>query len=125
MDRFAPIVSDSGFTTSILFDASVNAGVIQTEFTTPMDFDKLERKAKNIGNDAEKAVLVGLIPVLGLIFIWRLYQWYALRSEIESNMAVDRRIRSKFMDGKFRLWFAVLLWPVVAGSLWVYLKFFF
>ena len=28
MDRFAPIVSDSGFTTSILFDASVNAGVI-------------------------------------------------------------------------------------------------
>ena len=29
-------------------------------------------------------------------------------------MAVDRRIRSKFMDGKFRLWFAVLLWPVVA-----------
>ena len=30
MDRFAPIVSDSGFTTSILFDASVNAGVIQT-----------------------------------------------------------------------------------------------
>ena len=91
----------------------------------PMDFDKLERKAKNIGNDAEKAVLVGLIPVLGLIFIWRLYQWYALRSEIESNMAVDRRIRSKFMDGKFRLWFAVLLWPVVAGSLWVYLKFFF
>ena len=28
MDRFAPIVSESIFTTSILFDASVNAGVI-------------------------------------------------------------------------------------------------
>ena len=32
MDRFAPIVSDSIFATSILFDASVNAGVIQLEF---------------------------------------------------------------------------------------------
>ena len=32
MDRFAPIVSDSIFTTSILFDASVNAGVIPLRF---------------------------------------------------------------------------------------------
>ena len=31
MDRFAPIVSDSIFTTSTLFVRSVNAGVIQTQ----------------------------------------------------------------------------------------------
>ena len=33
MCRFTPIVSDSNFTNSILFYASVNAGVIQTDFS--------------------------------------------------------------------------------------------
>lgn len=74
---------------------------------------KLEKKARNIGNDAEKAILVGLIPILGLIFIFRLVQWYTLRPDIEGNQAIDRHIRRKFLNGKTRLWIAVLLWPVL------------
>ena len=78
-----------------------------------MDTVKLEKKARNIGNDAEKAILVGLIPILGLIFILRLVQWYNIRPKIERNQAIDRHVRRKFLNGKTRLWVAVLLWPIL------------
>ena len=86
-----------------------------------MDAAKLEKKAKNIGNDAEKAILVGLMPILGLIFIFRLVQWYNLRPKVEGNPEIDRHIRRKFLNGKTRLWFAILLWPVIAVSISAYL----
>ena len=38
--RFAPIVSDSIFTTSTLFDASVNAGVIPLELECADDMNR-------------------------------------------------------------------------------------
>lgn len=88
-----------------------------------MDNVKLEKKAKNIGNDAEKAILVGLIPVLGTIFILRLVQWYILRPQVEGNRALDRHIRRKFMNGKTRLWVAVFLWPVLCVFIAGYLAF--
>ncbi len=88
-----------------------------------MDHAKLAKKAKNIGNDAEKAILVGLIPILGLMFIIRLVQWYMLRQHVEGNQAIDRHIRRKFMDGKFRLWVAVLLWPLLIVFIAGYLAF--
>ena len=61
---------------------------------------KLEKKARNIGNDAEKAILVGLIPILGLIFILRLVQWYTLRHKVEGNQMIDLDVRRKFSKGK-------------------------
>jgi hypothetical protein len=62
-----------------------------------VDNAKLEKQAKNIGYDAEKAIVVGLIPTLGLVFILRLVQSYRLRSLIEGNQAIDRRVRRKFL----------------------------
>lgn len=78
-----------------------------------MDNTKLEKKARNIGNDAEKAIVVGLIPILGLVLIMRLVQWYRLRPQIEGNQAIDRSVRRKFLNGKNRLWFAALFWPIL------------
>ena len=78
-----------------------------------MEKTKLQKIAKNIGNDAEKAVLAGLIPILGLIFILRLVQWYQYRPKIEGNQSIDRHVRRKFLAGRNRLWVAVLLWPGV------------
>ena len=79
---------------------------------------KLEVKARNIANDAEKAVLVGLIPLLGLVFILRVVQWYLLRSSVESDQTIDINVQYRFMNSINRLWVAVLLWPVVFVIVW-------
>ena len=74
---------------------------------------KLEVKARNIANDAEKAVLVGLIPLLGLVYILRIVQWYLLRPNVESDQTIDKNVQYRFMNSKTRLWVAVLLWPAI------------
>lgn len=84
---------------------------------------KLEKKAKNIGNDAEKAILAALIPIIGLVFILRLVQWYLLRPKIEGNQQIDRHVRRKFMNGKARLWFGATFWPALMVLMTVFLFF--
>ena len=79
---------------------------------------KLEVKARNIANDAEKAVLAGLIPLLGLVFILRVVQWYLLRPSVESDHTIDKNVRYRFMNSKIRLWIAVLLWPAIIVIIW-------
>lgn len=88
-----------------------------------MDNSKIEKKAVNIGNDAEKAVLAGLIPILGLVFILRLVQWYILRPNVVENQSIHPRIRDKFMKAQLRLWIAVLLWPCFILFLVLYVAF--
>jgi len=88
-----------------------------------MDNTKIEKKARNIGNDAEKSVLVGLIPILGLVFILRLVQWYILRPQVAENQSINPDVRDKFMKGQLRLWIAVLLWPLLILFLVLYLAF--
>lgn len=79
---------------------------------------KLEVKARNIANDAEKAVLVGLIPLLGLAFILRVVQWHLLRPSVEADQTIDKNVRYRFMNSKIRLWAAVLLWPAIIVIVW-------
>ena len=86
-----------------------------------MDNAKIEKKATNIGNDAEKAVLVGLIPLLGLVFVLRLVQWYVLRPQVAGNESINPEVRDRFNKGQFRLWFAVLFWPVLILVLVLYI----
>ena len=74
---------------------------------------KLEKKAKKIGNAAEMAILVGITPVLGLLFIPHLVQWYMLRSSVKGNQLIDLDIRNKFSRGITYLWIGVLLWPML------------
>ena len=88
-----------------------------------MDNAKIETQARYIGNDAEKAVLTGLIPALGLVFIMRLVQWYLLRPHVVENQAIDPKVRTKFMKGQLRLWIAVLLWPCLILFLVLYFTF--
>ena len=78
----------------------------------------LEVQARNIANDAEKAVLVGLIPLLGLVYILRLVQWYLLRHNVESDQTIDKNVQYRFMNSKIRLWVAVLLWPSIVVFVW-------
>ena len=43
------------------------------------------KQATNLYRDARLAVLVGLIPILGLIFIFRLEQWYSLEAAVPDS----------------------------------------
>ncbi len=74
------------------------------------------KKATNLVRDARLAVLVGLLPILGLIFILRLVQWYLLKSQFPSLVAVEASgnadISKDFRSALPRLWFAVLFWPL-------------
>src|SRR5947209_1493120 len=47
------------------------------------------KKATNLIRDARQSVMVGLIPILGLIFILRLVQWYLLRRRIPVLATAD------------------------------------
>lgn len=86
-----------------------------------MGSDELpEKTAKEIGNmvrDANLAILVGLLPILGLVYIWRLVQWYMLRSKYPVLMTGDSKehaeLARQFRAALPRFWFAVLLWPGV------------
>jgi hypothetical protein len=88
-----------------------------------------ERVVKEINNlirDARLAVLVGLIPILGLPFLWRLVQWYLLKSRypmlISRKPGVHEKLARDFRSSIGRLWFAVLLWPIVFVICYIYMK---
>jgi hypothetical protein len=75
------------------------------------------KKAANLVRDARLAVLVGLIPILGLIFILRLVQWYLLKRQFPILLTADATehadLTKGFRSALPRLWFAVLFWPVL------------
>ena len=75
--------------------------------------EDLEEAAKGIGDVAEISILIGIVPVLGLIFIPHLIQWYMLSSKVKGNQMIDKDIRNKFSRGIVYLWIAVLLWPAI------------
>lgn len=75
------------------------------------------KKATNLVRDARLAVLVGLVPILGLIFILRLEQWYLLKRMFPSLMIAEGTehadLANDFRSALPRLWFAVLFWPAL------------
>jgi hypothetical protein len=78
---------------------------------------------RNLNGDARLSVVVGLIPILGLIYILRLVQWYLWRSRWPALSTSSDSLAVDFRGAKHRLWFAVLLWPMVilAGALFILL----
>jgi hypothetical protein len=60
------------------FQAPISTGTPAASDLLP---PKAVKKATNLIRDARLAAAVGLIPVLGLIFILRLVQWYLLRKQ--------------------------------------------
>ena len=82
------------------------------------------KKATNLIRDARLSVTVGLIPLLGLIFILRLVQWHLLRNQYPILAAGDAGehadLAKKFRKARSSLWFAVLLWPGVVLFIIIY-----
>jgi hypothetical protein len=85
---------------------------------------KVVTKATNLVRDSSLAVVVGLIPILGLIYILRLVQWYLLRNEypqlVDGKSGDIASLTEGFRGAKHRLWFAVLFWPVTFTAMFVY-----
>ena len=83
------------------------------------------KKANNLVRDARLAITVGLIPLLGLIYILRFVQWYLLKNQYpvlaSSDVAHHAELAKEFRSALPRLWFAVLLWPGVILFSIVYL----
>ena len=74
------------------------------------------KKATNLVTDSRLSIAVGLIPLLGLIFILRLVQWYLLRNQFPSLITTGgkhAKLSKDFNAALPRLWFAVLMWPCV------------
>jgi hypothetical protein len=73
------------------------------------------KKVRNVIHDAKYAVLVGLIPLLGVAFILRLAQWYSLARKYPDltakNLQTDVTLRAAFQSALPRFWFAVVFWP--------------
>ena len=86
---------------------------------------KCIKRANNIIRDSRLAILVGLIPILGLIYILRLVQWYIVNKELADLGDADRenhgQLFSDFRSALPRLWFAVLFWPGLILFLFVYI----
>ena len=80
---------------------------------------KVITKATNLVRDSSLGVVVGLIPILGLVYILRLVQWYLLKNEYPQLLSREpgdiASLAEGFRGAKHRLWFAVLFWPVVIG----------
>ena len=76
------------------------------------------KKATDLVRDARFADLAGLIPLLALLFVVRLAQWYELRWRFPQLAVADAgehaRLAEEFRGALPRLWLAVLLWPGVA-----------
>ena len=83
------------------------------------------KRATNLVRDSRLSGVVALIPLLGLIFILRLVQWYQLRKQFpilaSSEAGEHADLAKQFRKALFSLWFAVLLWPAVFLFLFVYL----
>ena len=82
--------------------------------------ESVTKKANSIIRDARLAILVGLIPVLGLAYIGRLIEWYLLRRNCPVLATDDSEIAKGFRSSLSRLWFAALCWPIVALIFYVY-----
>ena len=86
---------------------------------------KCIKQAENIVRDARFAVLVGLIPILSLIYILRLVQWYIVSKELADFDNADRnhhaQLLSAFRLARPRLWFALLFWPGIVAFLAIYI----
>lgn len=86
--------------------------------------DTAVKKATNLVRDAHLAIVVGLIPILGLIYILRLVQWYLLRRQFPALVAITdgehAALSSDFRGALHRLWFAVLFWPLLILFIVVY-----
>ena len=84
------------------------------------------KKANNLIRDARLAITVGLIPLLGLIYILRLVQWYLLKQQFpelaSKNAQHHADLAKEFRSALPRLWFAVLLWPGVILFSIIYLS---
>lgn len=79
------------------------------------------QKASNLVRDARLAVVVALIPLLGLIFILRLVQWYLLRRQFPALATNKSDSAKQFRSALHSLWFAVLLWPAIFVFIGVYM----
>ena len=80
------------------------------EFLPPSAIIRVE----NLVRDARLSIMVGIIPILGLIFLLRLVQWYLLKRQFPILMTEDAGEHSGLAHD-FRwalpcLWFAVLFW---------------
>ncbi len=75
--------------------------------------DSATKKATNLVRDARQSIMVGLIPILGLIFILRLVQWYLLRKQYPALATDPSELAKEFRSALPRLWFAVLFWPAL------------
>jgi hypothetical protein len=71
------------------------------------------QKATNLIRDARQAITVGLIPILGLIFMLRLVQWFLLRKQFPHLATDESDLAKDFRSALPRLWFAVLFWPAL------------
>lgn len=82
------------------------------------------KKATNIVRDARLAIVVAIIPLLGLVFILRVVQWYQLKRQcpwlISKGHGEHSELRRDFRAASFRLWFAVLFWPALFLFITVY-----
>lgn len=82
------------------------------------------KKVTNLTKDARLAVTVGLIPILGLIFILRLVQWYLLKRDypvlVTGEVTGHPNLSKEFRSSLPRLWIAVLLWPSVFLFIFAY-----
>ena len=85
---------------------------------------KVVTRATNLVRDASLAMVVGLIPILGLIYILRLVQWYLHKNEYPQLLSKEpgdiASLAEGFRGAKHRLWFAVLFWPVLIAVIFVY-----
>ena len=75
------------------------------------------KQATDVVTDSRLALMVGLIPILGLIYAARLIQWYGLRRrypELASAASGEHAdLARRFRGARWRLWFAVLLSPAM------------
>ncbi len=82
------------------------------------------KKVNNLVRDAKLAITVGMIPILGLIYILRLVQWYLLKNQYpvlaSSDAAHHAALAKEFRSVLPRFWFAVLMWPGTILFLIVY-----
>ncbi len=82
------------------------------------------KRANNIIRDARLAILVSLIPILGLIYIMRLVQWYIVNKELvalgDTDSEDHSQLLTEFRSARPRLWFAVLFWPGLIVFSFVY-----
>jgi hypothetical protein len=88
------------------------------------DTSECVRKAIGFVRDSRLALAVGAMPLLGLVYIVWLIQWYALRgklAELDSGTAGKHaQLLRQFHAAQRRLWVAVILWPALIGVFVLY-----